>query len=231
LRILTIAAHPDDEVLGAGGALARHAEAGDELRLVVCGEGVTSRYDQRDQADPDLLKNLQEDMRRASKILGVARVYTLNLPDNRFDAVDLLDIVKAVETVVDDFEPDVVYTHHPGDLNIDHRLTFQAAITALRPLPGRRTSGIYCFEIPSATGWATPASGLPFEPNHYVEVSGWISKKLEALRSYAGEIPQPPHARSEKAVEARARMRGAEIGVEFAEAFVVARSICFEGEQ
>ena len=129
-RVMIVAAHPDDEVLGAGGTAARRTAAGDDVAVLILGEGVTARYATRDPAPRSLVVDIQERARRAGEVLGVKDMRFAGLPDNRFDAVDFLDIVKTVEARLDEFRPSTVYTHHAGDLNVDHRLAFQAVLTA-----------------------------------------------------------------------------------------------------
>lgn len=227
-RILVVAAHPDDEVLGCGGTIARHAEAGDEVHLLLLGEGITARDPRRDVARrrPDLLR-LERGIQAAARILGVAKVHRAQFPDNRFDSVDLLDVVKVVERVIEDVTPVRLYTHHAGDLNVDHRIAHQAVVTAARPAPASRIRDVLAFEVPSSTDWQGAGSHLPFVPQTYIEVTSTLNKKLRALSAYRSELRPYPHARSVRAVEALAHVRGASVGVEAAEAFVLVRQVVF----
>ncbi len=225
--VLVIAAHPDDEILGCGGAMASHSAACDEVHTVIVAEGITSRDNARDREKRiDDLSILGTAARAAGSILGVASVDLLDMPDNRMDSVDLLDIIKVVEAQITKFQPDVIYTHHHGDLNIDHRRLHQAVLTAARPLPGRhRIESILAFEVASSTEWQSPGTMAPFTPNWYLDISTVMHKKTLALEAYGDEIPGWPHARSIKAVQALAAWRGANIGCEAAEAFMLARCI------
>jgi LmbE family N-acetylglucosaminyl deacetylase len=189
-------------------------------------EGVTSRSDRRDRTkSAKALGMLSAAARRANKILGVKTLELLDLPDNRMDSRDRLDVIKAVEAAVARYRPDTVYAHFSGDLNIDHRITHEAVCTACRPLPGQPVRTILFFEVPSSTDWQPPASAAAFAPNWFVDITATLSLKLEALKAYSTEMREWPHARSIEALEHLARWRGASVGAEAAEAFVLGRKI------
>lgn len=222
-RILVVAAHPDDEILGCGGTIARLVDEGHEAFALILGEGFTSRDEKRDRMKrAKELSGLKKQMLRANKILGVKRVFSFEFPDNRFDAVPLLDIVKTIEKIKAEIEPVIIFTHHLNDLNVDHRVTFQAVITACRPLRTSTVKQICCFEVLSSTEWAWPSD---FRPNYYVSVNDHIQKKIKALRCYLSEIKPWPHPRSAKAVKTLAEKRGCEVGMTSAEAFEIVRMI------
>jgi LmbE family N-acetylglucosaminyl deacetylase len=219
-RVLVIAAHPDDEVLGCGGTIARHADAGDSVDILLVADGVSARPDA-----PQTASERRDCARLAAKTLGAREPGFLDVPDNRLDGVELLDLVQAIERLISRLEPELVYTHHGGDLNIDHRVVHQAVVTALRPLPGRRCKGILAFEVLSSTEWASDAIGHGFRPNHFVDVSATIERKMDALRCYQAEMRPFPHSRSCEAVRALATLRGASAGLVAAEAFSIVRWI------
>ncbi len=217
--ILIIAAHPDDEILGVGGTAARHARSGDRVEVLIVAEGATSRTATRDvTASAGDLDALRQAARQAAAELGTQPPRFLGLPDNRLDSLDLLDVVKAIEGVVGEIRPDVIYTHHAGDLNVDHGIVQRAVLTACRPMPGGNIRAIYAFETVSSTEWGR---GVPFAPTRYVAIANELPAKLAALRHYTSEMRPFPHARSLEAVEALARVRGAQAGVPAAEAFMV----------
>jgi len=224
-RILIIGAHPDDEVLGCGGTIARHALQGDEVYCLMLGEGVTSRYHQRGQAKKEELKQLKLEAEQAANILGIKKVFFRNFPDNRLDTVPLLDIVKAIEEVKGEVKPNAVYTHHQGDLNIDHQITFRAVLTACRPVKNETAKEIYCFEVPSSTEWNSGDAQNYFMPNVFVDVTETFDKKIEALNAYRIESREYPHPRSPQALEIIARRWGISIGRELVEAFKLVRWI------
>ncbi|MBI5329731.1 MAG: PIG-L family deacetylase [Betaproteobacteria bacterium] len=218
--VLIIAAHTDDEALGCGGAIARHVAAGDAVHAVFMADGVSSRPD----TTPEDMDRRMAAARQAHEILGLRRVQYLGLPDNRMDSLPLLDVVQALEAAIEPLAPQVIYTHHHGDLNIDHRITHQAVMTACRPLPGSPVREIYGFEVLSSTEWATPQQE-PFAPNVFVDISDFLSIKLSALRAYQSEMRSAPHSRSIEHVEHLARHRGYSVGVEAAESFISIRLI------
>lgn len=222
-RALVVAAHPDDEVLGCGGTIARLTRERAGVSVAILGEGATSRASSRRRAAPSQVRVLRQQSRLAAKELGVSDVSWFGLPDNRFDSVDLLEIVKVVEGLIRRVQPTVVYTHHPGDLNIDHRLTFQAVLTATRPLADCTVRALYSFEVPSSTEWAFGKVTPPFSPNVFVDISSTLGQKIRALKRYAGEVRPFPHPRSPKVLEAAATRWGSAIGVESAEAFELIR--------
>ena len=225
-RILVVAAHPDDEILGCGGAIAVHAQAGDEVHVVIMAEGVTSRDHRRGlDARQAELAGLAEAARSANALLGATSVILHGLPDNRMDSLDRIDVIKLIEIEIVRVNPDVVYTHHSGDLNIDHRIVHECVSTACRPMPGQSVKCLLFFEVPSSTEWMPPGSAGAFAPNWFVDISSKLDIKLKALECYASEMRSWPHARSIRALEHLARWRGASAGVEAAEAFVLGRRI------
>jgi len=225
-NVLVIAAHPDDEVLGCGGAIAKHADAGDTVSVIILAEGATSRGAVRDRnAAASELSSLAAAAEQANRILGVSSLKLHDFPDNRMDSVDLLDVVKVIEAAIDSCRPAIVYTHHAGDLNIDHRRTHEAVITACRATPEQVVKSLLYFEVASSTEWQTPGSAPAFTPHVFVNIQSTLERKLEALKSYGSELRQFPHPRSIGAVEALARWRGASSGFVAAEAFVLGRSV------
>ena len=227
MSILVVAAHPDDEVLGCGASAAKWAEAGKEVHVVILAEGATSRDSARNpESRIEELSTLEKSAQSAGKILGVTSVRLLNFPDNRMDSVDLLEVIKVVEEQILRVKPETVVTHHAGDINIDHQITHQAVVTACRPQPRESVRRLLSFEVPSSTEWQPPSSALAFQPNWFEDVSGTINRKLQALEVYFAEMRPWPHSRSLQAVEHLARWRGASVGTEAAEAFMLLRKLC-----
>jgi LmbE family N-acetylglucosaminyl deacetylase len=222
-RIMVVAAHPDDEVLGPGATLHRlvHEEEA-AVHVVVLGLGAAARGG---EAAPARAAN-ERDAEAARRRLGVHTLSLHDLPDNRFDSLPLLEIVKIVEKEKAAFGPDVVLTHHAGDVNVDHQLTCRAVVTATRPLEGERVRAVLSFETPSSTEWQASNHPLPFRPNVFLEVSPEdLRAKVEAMECYALERRDFPHPRSPRALEALAAARGSSIGAEYAEAFMLLRSV------
>lgn len=216
--ILVVAAHPDDEMLGCGGTIARRLKEGDRVHVVIMAEGITSRTHGAEEE----VSMLHAAAARAHDTLGTTSLTFHRLPDNRMDSVPLLDIVKIIENHVIMMRPDIVYTHHGNDMNIDHNRTHDAVLTACRPTPECTVRTILFFEVPSSTEWRPSAS---FQPNWFEDIAETLPAKMEALRHYRSEIREWPHPRSYDAVEHLARWRGATAGVEAAEAFMLGRNI------
>ena len=229
MTTLVVAAHPDDEVLGCGASIYKWATAGDDVHVLILAEGITSRdISLESNATSAALDELAEAARAASRILTVSSLSLHDFPDNSMDTVRFLDIVKIVETFVSKLTPNVVVTHHVGDLNIDHRITHNAVLTACRPVPGCCVKRILCFETPSATEWQSPVFNQPFTPNWFEDVSQTFDVKLKALEAYESEMRNWPHSRSIESVQNLARWRGTSVGVEAAEAFMLIRQIVQE---
>ncbi|GAB4276486.1 MAG: PIG-L family deacetylase [Coriobacteriia bacterium] len=225
-RVLVVAAHPDDEVLGCGGAIARHVAAGDHVDILILAEGVTSRDESR---DPDARREDVDDLRAAAldaaNALGANTVVFGGLPDNRMDRVELLDVVKLVERELQRLAPQIVYTHHMYDLNIDHQITSRAVMTACRPLPASSRTTILHFETVSSTEWQPWGAAGGFTPNWFVDITDVLEAKMQALQRYQSEVRESPRARSFETIRALAALRGATAGCSFAEAFMLARHI------
>jgi len=221
---LVVAAHPDDEVLGCGATLAKLA-ADQEVHILILGEGATSRYASGSAAVQGEVARLQAAARAGAAIIGAQSITLDSLPDNRFDTVPLLDVVRRIEQIIQQIRPAAVYTHHPGDINIDHRITFQAVLTATRPVPQQAVQELYAFEIPSSTEWGFQQLQPSFKPNVFVDVHTTIEIKLKAMAQYESESRAFPHPRSPEALRNLARRWGSVVGVECAEAFELIRSI------
>lgn len=225
MNALIIAAHPDDEVLGCGGTIARMAAEGHAVDIAILGEGITARYDQREAADDELLKVHRDRARRAGRVLGAREVVLFDLPDNRFDSVPLIEVVKRIEGLIERLRPEVVYTQHGGDLNVDHVVTYRATLTATRPMAGGCVKAVYAYEVASSTEWSFQRFAPVFHPNLFVDVNATLQKKLAAMAVYESEARAFPHPRSPEALEAAARRWGSVSGLAAAEAFEVVREL------
>jgi len=224
--VAVVAAHPDDEVLGCGGTLARMASEGRTVHILLLADGESSRPEIPDQ-DPDANRMTARKVaaEKACKVLGCSTVEVLMMPDNRLDGLVLLDVVRQVEKFLLRHQPSTVFTHHAGDVNIDHQVVHHAVITACRPVPGYHVRELLFFEVPSSTEWRPAGSAEPFIPNWFVDISTTMARKLEALEVYGTELRTFPHPRSLRAVSALAEWRGATVGVDAAEAFMLGRKV------
>jgi len=210
MKVLVIAAHPDDEILGVGGALLKHKEAGDEMFVCMA----TSAY------EPEWTKEYIEEKlveaKEVDKILGTTKRICCDFPTVKLNTIPSGEINKKISEIIEEVKPDVIYTHFEGDVNEDHGIIFRAVVVATRPI--KRKIKVVCFETMSSTEW----SNKPFKPNYYVGLSEQhIDKKIEAFTQYKSEVKEYPHPRSKKGIKIWANKRGIEICTEFAEAFIV----------
>jgi len=207
MKVLAIAAHPDDETLGCGGTLARHVLQGDEVTVMIMTDNFRS---------PDILSYAKD----AMKVLGVQKHYFFAYPDSTLEQKTILEMAELVEHFVSKNVPDIVYTHYEHDLSIDHRITFQVTLTVFRSVWNKPIS-IYAFEVPSGSDWGFHQ----FSPAHFVDISGTLETKLNALSCYETETRPFPHPRSEESIRSRAKVWGSYSGLKAAEGFQVVRSV------
>ena len=219
--VLVVAAHADDEVLGCAGTMAKHVAMGDDVHVLFMTDGVGARGQTGDSAEAVERKSSAQ---RASDILNLSSVLSLGFPDNKMDSVPLLDVTQAIEKVLANIQPEIIYTHHIGDLNVDHQVTHKAVITACRPQPDFCVKEIYAFEVLSSTEWQTPGV-LPFVPNVFVDITGYIKIKQQVIEVYGDEMREPPHSRSTANITQLVGVRGNTVGVKYAEAFSLVRMI------
>jgi LmbE family N-acetylglucosaminyl deacetylase len=223
-RVLVVAAHPDDEVLGVGGTIAGHIRRGDPVTVFILTDGVTARHQ---VVDPQ-----KEMARRACEALGVHDVRFGDLPDQRLDGMPLLDIIKPISALVEELHPRIIYTHHGGDANQDHRAIFEATLVAVRPSADHPVERVLCYEVASSTEWGPPFADWAFMPNVFHDITDTLEIKLRAFQTYCGtfqsEVKPFPHPRSAEAVRIYAQQRGVSVGMKAAEAFVMVRELVKE---
>lgn len=228
-RIMLVVAHPDDELLGLGATMHKLInEFNVKTHVVILGEGITSRSDSRDTTfwDRELARH-RGNIKNAQAAIGYHSVSIYDFADNRFDTIALLDIIKVVEKEKAAFQPDTIFTHHGGDVNIDHQRTFEAVLTACRPMANEITKTIISFETPSGTEWRSPVDPRHFLPNFFVAVSEKdVDAKIIGMESYEFEKRAYPHPRSPQALKIQSQRWGVSVGYDFAEAFVIVRAIC-----
>ena len=230
MNILVVCAHPDDETIGMGGTLKKLAKF-HKIKVIFLSEGVTARrksgYVSTPQYDisHEEMKKMQKEVKvrkthakNALKLLGINKMRFLDLPNQELDQIPLLKIIKEIEKEIDETKCEAIFTHHHNDLNLDHRVAYEATLTAARPIPGSKVSSIISFEIPASTDWRKP---YQFNPNFYVDVSNELKTKIKALAAYNYEIRKPPHPRSKEMTEAIAKRWGSLSGYNAAEAFEI----------
>ena len=222
-KILIVAAHPDDEVLGCFGTVAKLIKDGYEAYTLILGEGKTSRDTQRVvENKKDEIDLLNSEIQKANNIIGIKKVFIESFPDNRFDSVDLLDIIKVISKVKNEVQPDIIFTHYENDLNIDHQITYKAVITATRPMEDECVKEIYSFEILSSTEWNYP---LSFSPDTFWDISETLELKMNAMEQYRSELCQYPHPRSIEGIKLNAEYHGMRVGKQYVESFKTLRSV------
>lgn len=234
MKILVIAAHPDDEILGMGGTLLKHSLKGDKIEVAFMATGITSRrsskyhnsskYEIDDNALQKMqkeIKELRKDALKASKILKISKIRFYDFPDNEMDSVPLLKIVKVIENEIKNTKPDRIYTNHYSDLNVDHRIVYQATLTACRPIKDT-VNELISFEVPSSTEWNYPTK---FSPNYFVDIQNQLNYKIKAMKAYKNEIKKFPHPRSAQNLKITAQKWGSVAGMKAAEAFEIIRKL------
>jgi len=225
MNVLVVAAHPDDEVLGCGGTIARLASEGARVSILILANGLTSRADFDPVKDAPRLAAHHERARRAGALVGATEVNLAGFPDQKMDTVPLLDITQTIERELARVRPALVFTQHGGDLNLDHVITFRATLTATRPLPGSGVRQVLSYEIPSSTDWSFQQFEPRFTPSVFYEITGHVEAKVAAMQIYESEARAFPHPRSPEALLANARRWGSAIGAAAAEAFHCIRDL------
>lgn len=218
-QILVIAAHPDDELLGLGGTIARHVSRGDKVTIALIADNGATRY------EGETVNCVRNYTRQALSRLGVSNVWFAGLVDQRLDTLPILEITQWIEQVLKDIQPQIIYTHHRGDINRDHQIVHEATLTAARPYSVPYVERILCYETPSATEWAGPYLEHSFVPHIYVDITPHLECKLSAMSAYITELRTPPHPRSLEALRVRAAHWGSVIGVAAAEPFMLVYEI------
>jgi LmbE family N-acetylglucosaminyl deacetylase len=222
-KVLVVASHPDDEIIGVGGALRKHVKNGDEVYVLILGDGKTSRQNKYEVMDDSTKTLSMSETTNALKVLGITNLYHEYLPDNKFDQLTLLDIVKLVTRYIEKVSPSIIYTHHSGDLNIDHQLTAEAVIIATRPIQNSLIKELRLFETLSSTEMDGSRSTHAFIPNLFINIDLELEDKLAALKCYKSEMREFPHPRSLKSIEYNARVWGAKNNQMAVEPFYIFR--------
>jgi LmbE family N-acetylglucosaminyl deacetylase len=219
--ILIVAAHPDDEVLGCFATVAKMINQGYSAYTLILSGGKTSRGSVTNKE----LELLQQEMFEANRFIGIKRVFTKDFPDNAFDTVSLLEIVKEIEDIKNQTKPEIIFTHHIGDMNIDHQIVHKAVLTATRPMKDETVKTIYSMEVPSSTEWNCFSKDTAFIPNVFFDVTETIELKVKALEKYQSELRLYPHPRSLHHIKELAKVNGTKVGLNYSENFILIRDI------
>ena len=229
MNILIIAAHPDDEILAMGGTIAKHTSQKDNVTIIYMATGVTARREHEVKNIPKKvqevwqqeIEKLRQDAKKSAKLLNVENVRFYDFPDNEMDGIQLLKVVKVIEKEIGEVKPDRIYTNHYSDLNVDHKVVFNATLTACRP-SGSPVKELLAFEVLSSTEWSYPYN---FNPNYFINVEKYVGEKIEAMKSFVSEIRKFPHPRSPENIEHTLRRWGSVSGFKAAEAFELIRRL------
>uniref|UniRef100_UPI0040569A5C PIG-L deacetylase family protein n=1 Tax=Agathobacter sp. TaxID=2021311 RepID=UPI0040569A5C len=219
MNVLVIAPHPDDEVLGCGGTIAKHVANGDIVYVVIVTKGTSPMFSE------ELVEQVRKECREADKLLGVKETIFLDFPAARMEEVQRFKINDSLVKIIQDKKPEIVYIPHRGDMQLDHKQTVDAAMVALRPRYKHIPQKIYCYETLSETGWDIPNTVNEFIPNSYNDISEYLDKKIKAMRIFTTQVAEFPNARSIEAIKALAIYRGTNMRMEAAEAFMMLREL------
>ena len=219
MKILVIAPHPDDEVLGCGGTIAKASDNGDDVYLCIVTKAYTPDWSE------EFIKNRPKEVKKSNQILGIKKTYFLDYPTVKLDTIPQKELNGSLVKIVNEIKPDIVYIPHKGDLNKDHKLVFSSAMVALRPVNSPQLKAIYAYETLSETEWNIPSVDNLFVPNVWVDITNTIDTKIEAMKCYQSQLYDFPHTRSLEAIEVLSKFRGSTICVNNAESFMLIRSI------
>ena len=220
-KLLVVVAHPDDETLGAGGTIRRLTRAGTVVDLLVVTDGSSAQFGE----DMEARGRRNAHLDKACDLLGIARRMVLDFPDMQLDTVPHIELNRTIGRVVENGGYDTIFTHHPGDVNMDHRQVFDSVMVVSRPLPGVALRTVATFFVNSSTEWGGFYPHKLFVPNIFIDIGATIEEKLDALSAYRDELRTWPHPRSVEAVRDRAKVVGSEVGIAYAEAFQLIRTV------
>lgn len=223
-KILVIAAHPDDEVLGMGGTIKKLVNKGAEVHLLIVTDGSTSQY-RNDKYLQKIIDEKKTETKNCADILGVKAIYYGNLPDMKLDAVPHIQINQVVEKYIDEVRPDTVFTHFWGDVNADHQNVYKSTLVAVRPVMGQLVKRLYCYQVPSSTEWTPCKPDTMFVPNVFIDISEFAEQKYEAFTKYTTELRDYPHPRSVQYLRETDIANGLKVGLNCAEQFMLLREI------
>lgn len=218
-NVLVVAPHPDDEVLGCGATMAKHAHSGDDVHVVVVTRGISELF------APETVVRVRAESARAHEMLGVRSVRYLEFPAPKLDSVPGYLLADSIRTAILELKPDIIYLPHRGDIHNDHKVVFLATCVACRPGPQMSVGKLLCYETPSETEWGALSTADAFTPTVFVDVTEFIDRKLDASECFESQIKPAPHPRSRAGLDALARLRGATVHTQAAEAFVLIREV------
>ncbi|NJN56161.1 MAG: PIG-L family deacetylase [Leptolyngbyaceae cyanobacterium SL_5_9] len=218
-RVLVVAPHPDDEILGCGGTIARHTAQGDEVQVLIMTRGAPDVYPLDDEED------IRREAKAAHATLGVSKTHFLDFPAPKLDTIPGYQLADAIATIIRQYQPQIIYSPHRGDVHLDHQKVYLATLVAARPVNQCPVRQLLCYETLSETEWAPPASDTAFVPTVFINITDYLDLKLKAMHCYQSELQHTPHPRSLQAIETLAKQRGSTVSLLAAEAFMLVRQI------
>lgn len=222
--VLVIAAHPDDEVLGCGGTVARLSAEGVECHLLIVTDGSSSQYKDSDNLNEIIVAKKLE-TKNCADLLGFKSIHYGELPDMKLDTTPHIRINQVIEEVIDKVLPDTVFTHFWGDVNCDHQNVFKSTLVAVRPILGQIVREVYCYRVPSSTEWTPNKADTMFMPNYFVDIEKYAEQKYNAFACYSTELREYPHPRSVQYLRENDKVVGLRVGLLVAEEFVLLRKL------
>ena len=223
-RVLVIAAHPDDEVLGVGGTVAKLSAEGSDCHLLIVTDGSSSQYRDSDRL-PEIIEAKKSETKGCADLLGFKSIHYGELPDMKLDRTPHIVINQVIEKAIDEIQPDTVFTHFWGDVNMDHQNVFKSTLVAVRPVMGQVVKELYCYRVPSSTEWTPNKEDTMFMPNYYVDIEKYAEQKYKAFACYSTELREYPHPRSIQYLRETDKTAGLKVGLLAAEEFVLLRKL------
>ena len=223
-KVLIIAAHPDDEVLGMGGTIAKIVIAGKQVDLLIVTDGSSSQYRGANNLQ-EIIEAKKLETRHCADVLGIKDIYYGGLPDMKLDCMPHIDINQAIEQIIDKVQPDTVFTHFWGDVNCDHQNVYKSTLVAVRPVMGQVVRELYCYRVPSSTEWTPNKDDTMFMPNFFVDIEQYAEQKYKAFACYSTELRDYPHPRSVQYLRESDKAAGLRVGMLAAEEFVLMRKL------
>lgn len=223
-KVLVIAAHPDDEVLGMGGTIAKLVKDGNTVDILIVTDGSSSQYRDSDHL-AEIIEAKKKETRNCADILGVRDIYYGELPDMKLDTTPHIRINQIIEDVIDKVQPDIVFTHFWGDVNRDHQEVYKSTLVTVRPVMGQVVKELYCYRVPSSTEWTPNKADTMFMPNYFVNIEQFAEQKYKAFACYSKELRDYPHPRSVQYLRENDKVVGLRVGMLAAEEFVMLRKL------
>lgn len=223
-KVLVIAAHPDDEVLGMGGTIVKLTSEGNEVNVLIVTDGSSSQYRDSDNL-AEIIEAKKHETRSCADVLGIKGIYYGGLPDMKLDCTPHIEINRVVERTIDELQPDTVFTHFWGDVNADHQNVYKSTLVAVRPVMGQVVKELFCYSVPSSTEWTPNKEDTMFMPNVFVDITDVAERKYEAFSRYSTELRDYPHPRSVQYLREADKAAGIRVGLLAAEEFVLLRRL------